>query len=125
MTVGSQRNVDRPPVQVAQLCQIPHKFDDTSSQQRLASGNPDLFDPRSDQNSSHAQVIGEWEVGVHSPVVACAAVDTTVVAAVGDGDAQVGDRSSEFVAQLHEISYPLPFQSRMFLFRNFLFPESR
>jgi outer membrane lipoprotein SlyB len=44
-------------------------------------------------------VVGDGEFGVLGALVAGAAVDALVVAAVGDGDAQIGDGAAEGVAQ--------------------------
>ena len=74
-----------------------HELDYALAQQRLAAGEANFRDPHADQHPRHAQIIGERQVAVERAFVAGAAIDTLVIAAIGDGDPQVGDGAAEFV----------------------------
>ena len=60
-----------------------------AAQQRFAAGEADLGDPQVDEKPDDAQIFVDGEVGVLGAVLAGAAVDALVIAAVGDGDAQI------------------------------------
>jgi hypothetical protein len=83
----------------SQLRELAHELDYAFAQERLAAGEADFRDPHADQHARHAEVIVEGKIAVERAFVAGAAVDTLVVAAVGDGDPQVGDAASEFVGE--------------------------
>ena len=83
----------------AHLCQLTDHLDEAVAKQRLAAGQPDLFDAQRDEDADHAQVVCDGELGVLRALVAGAAVDALVVAAVGDGDAKIGDGAAVAVAQ--------------------------
>ena len=72
-------------------------------QQGLAAGQPDLGDAQADKDARQAQIVGDRHLGKLWPIVAGAAVDALVVAAVGDRDAQIADAASEFVGEKHAI----------------------
>ena len=72
---------------------------DVLAQQRLASGQAYLLNPQADENPDQAQVILHSQLGKLGALGAGAAVHALVVAAVGDGDAQIGDGASEFVSK--------------------------
>src|SRR5271155_2123825 len=117
MAVGSQSNVERlfvrtsvrtsvVPTSVAvvwraELGEVANEIDDAFSQQRLAAGEANLGDAHPDQHARHAQVIRERQISVERAFVSGAAIDTLVVAAVGNGDPQIGDRAAEFVGKGH------------------------
>ena len=69
------------------------------AQEGFAAGEADFLDAEGDEDPHHAEVVGDGALGVLRAFVAGAAVDALVVAAVGDGDAEVGDRTAEGVAQ--------------------------
>ena len=102
MAVGSQRNFRLLSLGGAQLSEVANKLHDALAQQRLAAGQANLGDAEANQDARHAQIIGEGQVGVERALVTGAAVDALVVAAVGDGDPQVGDGAAEFVGEEHE-----------------------
>jgi hypothetical protein len=47
----------------------------------------------------HAQVVGKRQIAVERPFISCATVDTLVVAAIRNRDPEIGDGTSEFVAE--------------------------
>ena len=81
------------------LREFAHEIDDAIAQKGLASGKPNFFHTHSHKHARHPQVIGEWEIAVERALIAGAAVNTLVVTAVGNGDPQVRDGPSEFVAK--------------------------
>ena len=85
----------------AQLGQLADEFDYALAQQRLAAGDADLLDSESGKHARHAQVVGKRQIAVERAFVPRAAVDTLVVAAIGDGDPQIGDGAAEFVGKKH------------------------
>ena len=74
-------------------------LDQAGAEQGFAAGEANFFDAERDHEADHADVVGDGEFGVLRAFVAGAAVDALVVAAVGDGDAEVGDGAAEGVAQ--------------------------
>src|SRR5271170_418977 len=105
MAVGCQRNVQWLFVSTSmavlvgrsELREVANEIDNAFSQQRLAAGEANLGDAHPYQHARHAQVVCEGQVAVECAFVSGAAIDTLVVAAVGDGDPQVGDGAAEFV----------------------------
>ena len=89
------------PSVVRSLASSRTKFDHALAQQRLAAGDADLLDSESDQHSRHAQIVGERQIAVERALVPGAAVNTLVVAAIGDRDPQIGDGAAEFVGERH------------------------
>ena len=87
----------------AQLGELGDHLHQAGAQQRFAAGEADLLDAERDQDPHHAQVVGDGQLGILRAFVAGAAVDALVVAAVGDGDAQVGDGPAEGVAQARAV----------------------
>ena len=84
-----------------ELRQLANEIDNAIAQQRFASREPNFCDAHADQHARHAQVILEGQVAVERAFVTRPAVDTFVVAAVGDGDSQVSDGAAEFVGEGH------------------------
>ena len=102
MAVGGERDVECISAVCAgsaQLRQVTDELHNAVAQQWLAASQANLGDPHPDQHASHAQVIGKRQITVESAFVARAAIDTLVIAAVGDGDPQVGDGAAEFVGE--------------------------
>ncbi len=68
-----------------------------------SSGSPPVrrtfSNAQGDEDPDHPQVILHGQLGKLSTLGAGAAVDALVVAAVGDGDTQIGDGASELVFQ--------------------------
>src|SRR5579864_5906801 len=105
MSVGGEGKFDGfavlTSIRGSKMGEFADKIDNAIPQQRFPAGDTDLCNPHSHQHARHAQVIGEWQVTVERSLVAGAAIDTLVIAAVGDGDPQVGDSAAEFVAKKH------------------------
>ena len=95
----------RSPVGGAQLGQLADEIDHALAQQRLAAGDADFLDSKSDQHARHAQIVGEWQIAIERALVPGAAVNTLVVAAVGDRDPQIGDGAAEFVGERHSFQH--------------------
>jgi len=77
-------------------------FDDgwqVAAKQRLAAGEADFFNAERDEDADQPEIFGSGQLGVLRADFASATVDTFVIAAVGDGDAEVGDGSPVTVAQ--------------------------
>src|SRR5919197_1544810 len=103
MPVGRDGEVERLSVKGAEIRQFLYETHYASAQQRLASRNADFLDSQADENSRHAHIFGKRQFRVLRPLIACAAIHTLVVATIGDGDPEVGNRPSEFVGQaFHE-----------------------
>ena len=106
MAVGGERDVERARrrfgVGRAELGEVANEIHDAFAQKRLAAGEANLGDAHPDKHARHAQIVGERQVAVERALVAGAAIDTLVVAAVGDGDPQVGDGAAEFVGEGHD-----------------------
>ena len=101
MAVGGQRDVELFAIGGAQLGQLADEIDHALAQQRLAAGDADLLDSKPDQHARHAQIVGKRQVAVERALVPGAAVNTLVVAAIGDRDPQIGDGAAEFVGESH------------------------
>src|SRR5246127_4027330 len=82
-----------------QLRQLAHELYDAMTQQRFAAGKSNLGDTHSHQHPSHAQIIREGKIPVERAFISGAAIDTLVIAAIGDGDPQIGNRAPEFVVK--------------------------
>ncbi len=72
------------------------------------SGSPPvrrtLVIPSETNRPRHPEIVAYRELRELRPFAARAAIDAFVIAAIGDGDAQIADASSEFVGQVHAIS---------------------
>ena len=89
MAVGRQRQVERFAGDGAQTGQFPDQIHEPAAQQRFAAREADLGYPQVDEKPDDAQVFVDGELGVLGAVLAGAAIDAFVIAAVGDGDAQI------------------------------------
>jgi len=69
-------------------------FQQVFAQERLSAGEAHFFDTQVNEIADQAEVFGGRELGVLRTYLAGAAVDALVVAAVGDGDAQVCDEAA-------------------------------
>src|SRR2546427_5159024 len=77
---------------------------DTFADERLAAGDADFADAQAQEDLGQTVQLGPRENFIVIAVVfrvGGPAVDTTEVATVRDGDAQVGDLAAEFVAKCH------------------------
>ena len=93
MAVGGERQVQRLASRRAQARQLPDQLDHAAPQQRLAAGQPDLGDSQADKKPDQAQILFDGQLGILRAHLAGAAIDAFVVAAVGDGDAQIVDHA--------------------------------
>src|SRR6516164_9871841 len=107
MAICGDCNVERLTVERVHLPQLAHHVEDAFAQQRLAASQPDFGNPQRNEEPSDAQIIPDWHFGKLRAISARAAVDTLVIAAVGDGDPQIADAPSEFVGKEHAIRYSL------------------
>ncbi len=98
MSVRRDGEVEWLSVNRTQRRQFADKFHYAFSQERLASGDAHFTDPHAGEDSRHSEVVGERKVAVERALISGAAVNALIVAAVGDGNAQVGDGASEFVS---------------------------
>src|SRR5215470_1370267 len=103
MAIGGERDIQRLALGL-ELRQLPDEINDPFPQQRLAAGKSNLRDAKSNQNPSHAKVIGERKIAVEGTFISGPAIDALVVAAVCDRDPQVGDGAPEFVVKKHRRS---------------------
>src|SRR5262249_28452594 len=99
--VRGQCDVELFTTRSAQPGQFADKFDNTLPQQRFTAGDANFLDPEADQHAGHPQVVGKWKIAVERTFVPGAAVNTLVVAAIGNGNPQIGDRAAEFVGKKH------------------------
>src|SRR5260370_12843788 len=77
---------------------------DAFADERLAAGDADFADAKAEKDLGETVELGPGENFVVIAVVfrvSRAAVDTAKIAAVRDGDAQVGDLAAEFVVKGH------------------------
>ena len=97
VAVGGERDVEFVSIGGAQLGQLADEVDHALAQQRLSAGDADFLDSESDQHPRHAQIVGKRQIAVERALVPGAAVNTLVVAAVGDRDPKISDGAAEFV----------------------------
>ena len=79
---------------------------DAFADQRLAAGDADFADAFGDENASKALELVPVEEFVAGHVIfriGGAAIDAAKIAAIGDGDAQVGDGAAEFIGEGHPL----------------------
>ena len=98
MAVGGDCNVERLTADSAQPRKFADEIHQTLAQQRFAARQPDLFDAPRDKKPRDSEVIRKRQVAVQRALIAGAAINTLVVAAIGDREPQVGDVAPEFVA---------------------------
>ena len=79
------------------IAATPHHLHQSRSQQRLASGQPDLLHSQRDEQPHHPQVIRNRQLGILRALVARPAIDAFVVAAVSHRDAKVRNRPAKLV----------------------------
>ena len=107
MPVGGERQVERLAGDGAQAGKFADQIDQAAAQQRLAAGEADLFDAEVDEKPDQAQVFVDGEFGILGAVFAGAAVDALVIAAVGDGDAQIVDHPAVAVGEPGGRRFPM------------------
>ena len=79
--------------------QIPDEVEQTGTQQGFTAGQPHLLDAEVDHQPDHRGIVRNRKLGAAKSMLASPAVDAAIVATIGDGDPQVGDRTAEAVAQ--------------------------
>ena len=100
VAVGGERDVERLAAPCCAACESSRTKSTTPlAQQRLAACETNLRDAHANEHARHAQVVGEGQISVQRAFIARPAIDTLVVAAVGDGDPQIGDGAAEFVVK--------------------------
>ena len=92
------------PLGGAQFGQLADEIHHSLAQKRLAAGNTDFLDSEPDQHTCHAQIVSKRQIAIERALVPGAAVNTLVVAAIGDRDSQIGDGAAEFVGKSHSFS---------------------
>ena len=98
MSVGGNGEIQRGGSGVcSQLSKLGHQGNNVLTQERLATGQAYLLNAKTDENPDHPQVIGQLQLGKLRALRAGATVHAFVIATVGDGDAEIGDRTPELV----------------------------
>src|ERR1700693_434403 len=101
MAVGGQRDVEIFTAGGAEPGQLSDEIHNSPAQQRFAAGNAYLVDTERSENTCHAEVVCKRQVTVERALISGATVNTLIVAAIGDGDSQIGDCAAEFVGKQH------------------------
>jgi hypothetical protein len=99
MPVGGECNIERLTRERSQLRKLADEVNQAFAQQRLATRQADFFNAAGDEQARNPEVIRKWQIAVERALIAGAAIDALIVAAVGDRDPQVGNVAPEFVAQ--------------------------
>ena len=99
MAVGGQGQVQRLAAERAQPRQFLHQLHHPAPQKRLAARQPHLGDSQAHKNPDQPQVFVDAQLRILRPHFACAAIHAFVIAAVGDGDAQIVDHAPMAVRQ--------------------------
>jgi len=97
--VGRDGYVERLALGRSPACEFADNLWKIAAQQRFAARQPDLFDAQRNEDADEAEVILSGQLSILGAFLAGAAVDALVVAAVGDGDAQVGDDATMAIQQ--------------------------
>ncbi len=99
MAVGGEGEVERLAGEGAQAGQLLDQFDEAAAQQGFAAGEADLGDAEGDEEADEAEVVFDGEFGILRAHFAGAAVDALVVAAVGNGDAEIVNDAAVAIGQ--------------------------
>ena len=102
MAVSGNRQVQFGALDGAQPRQFAHQLGQIAAQQRFAARQPNLVDAKRDEYTRHAQIILARQLGKERALIARAAVDATIIAAVGDRDPQVRDLAAMLIGQNHK-----------------------
>src|SRR5882672_8835100 len=97
MAVGGDCQIEFFTVERAQGGQFADKTHQAIAQQRLTAGKPDFLDTRADENPDQTQIISKRQLRILRALIARAAIDALVIAAVRDADPQIGDEAPVFV----------------------------
>src|SRR6185437_15458289 len=74
---------------------------EATAKQWFATGNADLSDAERRQHPRHTQIVRERKIAVERALITRPAIDTFVIAAVGNGNPQIGNGAAEFVSKGH------------------------
>ena len=99
MPVGGDGDVELFAGGGAPACQLLDHLGEVTAEEGFTAGEADFFDAEGDEVADDAEVVFGGELGVLGADLAGAAVDALVVAAVSDGDAEVGDLAAVAVEQ--------------------------
>ena len=99
MAVGGDGDVELFAVGGAPDGEFADDFREIATEKRLAAGEADFLNTEGDEDANEAEVVFCGQLRVLRAHFAGAAVDALVVAAVGDGDAQVGDDAAVAVKE--------------------------
>ncbi len=105
VAVGGESEIERVAGLGAQAGEFLNHLDEASAQQRLAAGEADLGDAEGDKKPDEPQILIDGELGILGPDFSCPAIDTLIVAAVGDGDAQVVNHPAMAICQAGRRGY--------------------
>jgi hypothetical protein len=89
VAVGGEREVKGITRQGAEAREVANQVDQAAAQERLAAGKADFGDAQPNKQLDEPEVLIDGQLGILRADFTGAAVDAFVVAAVGDGDAQV------------------------------------
>ena len=99
MPIGGNRQIKLFAIQGTKCGQVADKIDQSVTQQRLTASEPDFFNAQLNKDPHQSQVIRKWQFGILRAFISGAAIDTLVVAAIGNGNPQIGDGAAEFVGK--------------------------
>ena len=99
MAVGGEGQIKRFAGNGAQAGEFADEFDQPAAQQRFAAGEANFGDAQRDKKLDEPQVLFDAQLGILRADFPSTAVDTLVVAAVGDGDAQIMNDPAVAVGQ--------------------------
>ena len=91
MAVGGDGDVEWLTAGCAPGGEFANHFYEIAAEEGFAAGEADFFNAEGDEVADEVEVFFGFEFGVLGAYIAGTAVDAFVVAAVGDGDAEVGD----------------------------------
>jgi len=99
MAVGGEGQVKRVAGKGAKTSELLDKLYEAAAQERFSTREPDLGDAEIDKELDEPQVLLNIELGILRSDFSRSAVNAFVVAAIGDGDAQIVDGSPMTVSQ--------------------------
>src|SRR5208282_2043837 len=102
MPVRSQRNFRLLSIQRSQPSQVANELDNSLAQQRLAASQSNLSNAKPDQNPRHPQIVVERKLRIGRAIRPRPAINAPIVAAVGNRNPQIVNRTPEMVSKRHE-----------------------
>src|SRR5438270_5610559 len=121
MPIRRDSEIELMTVEGPQVRQLADKIHHAVSQQRLSAGNADFLNPLGDEEPHHSEIVCHRQVSVDRALIPGTAIDTLVVAAIGDRDPQIGDGAAVLVSEADCVSRFWLLVSRS----NARFPNSR